>query len=412
MNETKLAKIEFRQDTRENWESANPVLGIGEPGYDITQKMFKIGDGTSTWNALSYQTNNDTVIPEVPDDGKLYGRIRYPNNQSGSWSEVNIKGVEEAPLDGKYYSRQNGEWKADPTNAKKFDIIEQRNIQINDNANIFTISQIITKPLEKSYLVLSDSTKADILKLSLDVGGRLTLSTADDAVSYVIYNGTAFVGANFTTTSEGSTITVQFNAEKRTITITKALTITSIDNLDIADIVFIEVPKEMDLVDVYDKIQTIDETNSTKHWKHYTYTFDSFEEMYNTLVKVYANNPLAKIGLNATAGVVDSVANTMLITTSGISMATTEITLFSDEGNYYYVSLASIAKDNYIMTYYGLDASTYSVAFAQDNIGITGTRVRTINYGVEITKPAYYIREVDELKTIIFDIYTTPESIE
>lgn len=272
MNETKLAKIEFRQDTRENWESANPVLGIGEPGYDITQKMFKIGDGVSSWNALSYQTNNDTVIPEVPDDGKLYGRIRYPNNQSGSWSEVNIKGVEEAPLDTKYYSRQSGQWVVDPTNAKKFGIVEQRSIQINDNANSFIISETITKPAEESSFILSDSTKADILKLSLDTTGKLTLSTIDNVSTYVIYNGTNFVDANFTTTSEGKTVAVQFSAEKRTITITKSLTITSIDNLDIANIVFIEVPKEMDLIDVYNKILEVKECNCKDIYRN-TFTF-------------------------------------------------------------------------------------------------------------------------------------------
>lgn len=43
-----------RADTTENWERYNPILKIGQIGYDIDKKMFKIGDGSSTWTALLY----------------------------------------------------------------------------------------------------------------------------------------------------------------------------------------------------------------------------------------------------------------------------------------------------------------------------------------------------------------------
>ena len=37
------------------WESENPILNVGEPGYDMTNHAIKIGDGTSTWNQLGYE---------------------------------------------------------------------------------------------------------------------------------------------------------------------------------------------------------------------------------------------------------------------------------------------------------------------------------------------------------------------
>lgn len=46
--ETKISKIQFRQDTQANWENINPILGKGEPGYVISGEgagLFKIGDG-------------------------------------------------------------------------------------------------------------------------------------------------------------------------------------------------------------------------------------------------------------------------------------------------------------------------------------------------------------------------------
>lgn len=47
--------IEFRNGTAAAWTSANPVLSQGEPGVETDTQLFKIGDGTTTWNSLSYQ---------------------------------------------------------------------------------------------------------------------------------------------------------------------------------------------------------------------------------------------------------------------------------------------------------------------------------------------------------------------
>lgn len=47
--------------TAAEWESQNTVLGAGEFGYDTTNKITKIGDGTTAWNALpSFSTTHFT----------------------------------------------------------------------------------------------------------------------------------------------------------------------------------------------------------------------------------------------------------------------------------------------------------------------------------------------------------------
>lgn len=48
----RLTKILLRRDTATNWSNTNPVLDSGEPGYDTTNSVLKIGNGTSTWSAL------------------------------------------------------------------------------------------------------------------------------------------------------------------------------------------------------------------------------------------------------------------------------------------------------------------------------------------------------------------------
>lgn len=46
--------FEWRRGTASQWTTANPVLGAGEPGFETNTGQFKIGDGTTAWNSLSY----------------------------------------------------------------------------------------------------------------------------------------------------------------------------------------------------------------------------------------------------------------------------------------------------------------------------------------------------------------------
>ncbi len=43
--------------TAAQWTARNPVLVLGEIGIETDTGKFKIGDGTSTWSSLSYQTD-------------------------------------------------------------------------------------------------------------------------------------------------------------------------------------------------------------------------------------------------------------------------------------------------------------------------------------------------------------------
>jgi len=46
-------RLQFRKGTFAEWAAANPVLASGEPGYDITNKILKVGDGTTQFASLS-----------------------------------------------------------------------------------------------------------------------------------------------------------------------------------------------------------------------------------------------------------------------------------------------------------------------------------------------------------------------
>lgn len=52
----KMARIKLRRDTAANWTSANPVLDLGEPGYETNTQKLKIGNGVDDWVNLAYFT--------------------------------------------------------------------------------------------------------------------------------------------------------------------------------------------------------------------------------------------------------------------------------------------------------------------------------------------------------------------
>lgn len=49
-----VSQIQLRTDTAAAWTSANPILRSGEVGIESDTRRLKVGNGTSTWSALSY----------------------------------------------------------------------------------------------------------------------------------------------------------------------------------------------------------------------------------------------------------------------------------------------------------------------------------------------------------------------
>jgi hypothetical protein len=61
-------RIQVRRGTSSEWTSVNPVLAAGEMGVETNTNLFKFGNGSSTWTALSYANNSDVAISEISQD--------------------------------------------------------------------------------------------------------------------------------------------------------------------------------------------------------------------------------------------------------------------------------------------------------------------------------------------------------
>lgn len=64
-------RIQIRRDTASHWNNNNPVLALGEMGFDTTNRQIRVGDGITAWQDL-----------EILSSGPATG-ISYDNSVSG-----------------------------------------------------------------------------------------------------------------------------------------------------------------------------------------------------------------------------------------------------------------------------------------------------------------------------------------
>lgn len=49
-------QIQYRRGSASQWATTNPILAIGEPGYETDTGKFKVGNGATAWNSLPYSS--------------------------------------------------------------------------------------------------------------------------------------------------------------------------------------------------------------------------------------------------------------------------------------------------------------------------------------------------------------------
>jgi hypothetical protein len=64
-------RLQVRRDTSTNWSTNNPILQVGEFGFDMTVNRFKVGiasNETSRWNVLPYLNVIPSELKELAQD--------------------------------------------------------------------------------------------------------------------------------------------------------------------------------------------------------------------------------------------------------------------------------------------------------------------------------------------------------
>lgn len=67
-----VTRIQLRRDTAANWTTVNPVLALGEPGFETDTKKAKTGDGVTAWATLPYEPSLEAgKVPEAEIPSRL-----------------------------------------------------------------------------------------------------------------------------------------------------------------------------------------------------------------------------------------------------------------------------------------------------------------------------------------------------
>jgi hypothetical protein len=96
-------RMQQRRGTASQWTSSNPVLNIGEIGFESDNNKFKIGDGTNHWADLPYFLDEDTIGTSL--NGYLEDSLLGANNgiaqlnSSGKLVSTQIPNVDEITQD-------------------------------------------------------------------------------------------------------------------------------------------------------------------------------------------------------------------------------------------------------------------------------------------------------------------------
>ena len=66
-----IKTIQLKGGSAAAWTAKNPVLAKREMGLEMDTRKFKVGDGTTAWNDLSYWTGGGADDFDVIDAGEV-----------------------------------------------------------------------------------------------------------------------------------------------------------------------------------------------------------------------------------------------------------------------------------------------------------------------------------------------------
>ncbi|MGM9970090.1 MAG: hypothetical protein ACI35S_06820, partial [Anaeroplasma sp.] len=198
--------------TSTEWTTENPILLDGEIGYDSTSKRYKIGDGTTTWNELEYNTISGNKILTL-------FKSSTKTNQYNGTADLTItpSDVVGAMEDGTSTITDNTEF-------------------ITSNTNGFNYSGSVNVPYRRKATYIWDWIKSKIetvIKPIIHRGSNTYVYSGDDSAKYSYQNWVnclPFTDSNGDTRYAleilpGATETITYNGNTHTITNSRTTTI-------------------------------------------------------------------------------------------------------------------------------------------------------------------------------------------
>lgn len=205
--------IQLKRDTAANWTSVNPVLANGQPAYDTTNNVLKIGNGVATWSALTAIGGGG-----VRDHGTLTGladddHTQYHNNTRGDVRYYTKTLLDAGQLDTRYFTEAEVTAGFQPYDA---DLISLAAASATDSLYYRSAANTWSPVTIGANITFSGGT------LSATVGGASVTSgtstvafgaTAANEAQLVVTGQTGILAGSKVTASIGATATADYTAD-------------------------------------------------------------------------------------------------------------------------------------------------------------------------------------------------------
>ena len=174
-NKILKTRIVLKNDTAENWSNSTGVLLKGEIGIEIDTRKFKIGDGTSDWQALPYANMSIEEIESLFDEKAI---SIYEKEYNGTTDGLNTVITEVTnPKNGdiliaSHVETISGEKKTISQTALIYDGSKNTFVALNGNVNASNVILDSNITMAGNYTAVGNLTKSQNGTATFETKGK------------------------------------------------------------------------------------------------------------------------------------------------------------------------------------------------------------------------------------------------
>lgn len=181
---TSVTRVQQRHDTASGWAVVNPVLYQGEVGYVEDTTDFKVGDGSTPWNALATWSPNTSKgaakLVSIGDLGYGSSLLAYAASTAGTGEHMFTVGVAATGITAQWnhwYTSTAPNVDTDPSGSISFNASLRVVSSSNPGTVINQIYRLTFNGRTTATLDPGGRITADVLGLSLAVGDIVAIRT-------------------------------------------------------------------------------------------------------------------------------------------------------------------------------------------------------------------------------------------
>ena len=176
-----VTQIQFRRGTAAQWTTTNPTLAAGELGFETDTGKFKIGNGSSTWTALSYASGGQNTLTTYQYTATA-GQTTFSGADSNSNTLSYTAGAVQVYLNGALLANTT-----DYAASTGTSVLLTAGAGLGDSLTVLSIGSFtVSTDIPKSVLTAKGSligASGAATPANLAVGANNTVLTADSATA-------------------------------------------------------------------------------------------------------------------------------------------------------------------------------------------------------------------------------------